>query len=238
MGVFLNCNYLNTVTFVGNIPIIGTYNFGLQGDTAYYYVYATNLTNFQGLFTHYIMLPFTYTYNYLIYNFLDNNNVSIIGFDNPPYNLDLTLNSTITYNSSTYNVVSIGSNAFKNCYNLTGITIPNSVTIIETGAFINCISLTKITIPNSVTSISPNTFQGSSGLTSIIIPNSINSIGTNAFQGCYSLKTVTFNGNIPTISYGNFGLQGSIAYYYDGALNTTILSSFFTYVRCSDCPPQ
>ena len=188
------------------------------------------------------MLPFTYTYNYVIYNFLDNNNVSIIGFNNPPINWNLLISSTVTYNSSTYNsstynVVSISSNAFQNCYNLTSITIPNSVTSIGTGSFVNCISLTNINIPTSVTSIQPNTFQGSSGLINIIIPSSIISIGTNAFQSCYSLKKVTFNGNTPTISSGNFTIIGDTSYYYNGALNTNILSSFFTYVQCIDCPP-
>ena len=57
----------------------------------------------------------------------------------------------------------------------------------------------------------------------MIIPSSVNSIGTNAFQGCSSLKTVIFNSNIPTISSGNFGIQESTAYYYDGALITNNL---------------
>ena len=241
-NTFLNCNILSSVTFNGNIPTISSGNFGLQGSTAYYYGYAANQQNFQGLFTNYVMLPFSYTYQNIIYNFLDSNNVSIIGFDNPPINWNLFISSTVTYNSSTYNsstynVVSISSNAFQNCYNLTSITIPNSVTSIGTGSFVNCISLTNINIPTSVTSIQPNTFQGSSGLINIIIPSSIISIGTNAFQSCYSLKKVTFNGNTPTISSGNFTIIGDTSYYYNGALNTNILSSFFTYVQCIDCPP-
>jgi hypothetical protein len=101
------------------------------------------------------------------------------------------------------------------------------------------VTLTSIVTYSDVSytlvSIETSAFQDCSGLTNIYIPSSVTSIDTNAFQGCSGLKYVTFNGNIPTISSGNFGLQGNTAYYYNGAFNTNILSSFFTFVRCIDC---
>ncbi len=45
-------------------------------------------------------------------------------------------------------VVSIGDWAFSGRYNVTSITIPNSVTSIGDEAFSNCIGLTSITIPS------------------------------------------------------------------------------------------
>ena len=72
--------------------------------------------------------------------------------------------------------------AFHDVYNLTSITIPNSVRHIED--FGGCNGLTSIDIPNSVTSIGPGAFWGCNGLTSVDIPNSVTTIGSSAFAYC------------------------------------------------------
>ena len=58
------------------------------------------------------------------------------------------------------------------------------------GMFANCFNLTSITIPNSVTSIGNNAFSYCSGLTSISIPNSVTSIGSRAFGSCSGLTSI------------------------------------------------
>ena len=85
------------------------------------------------------------------------------------YSGDVVIPSTVNYNGNTYNVTSIGNNAFYGCSGLTSITIPNSVTSIGDGAFSYCSGLTSITIPNSVTSIEWYAFIYCSGLTSVIV---------------------------------------------------------------------
>ena len=97
--------------------------------------------------------------------------------------------SSVTYNSKTYSVTSIGNSAFFMCP-VTSITIPNSVTSIGNSAFAGCFGLTSVTIPNSVTSIENSAFQFCNGLTSIIISNNVTSIGKNAFQACSSLASI------------------------------------------------
>ena len=81
-------------------------------------------------------------------------------------------------------VTSIGENAFKECYFLSGsITIPEGVKSIGDSAFFSCASLTGITISASVTSI-----------------------GEAAFFGCTSLATVTMQGKTPpSLDSGVFG---------------------------------
>ena len=69
------------------------------------------------------------------------------------YSGNITIPSTVTYQSNTYSVTSIGKWAFLDCTGLTAITIPNSVTSIGEYALSGCEGLTTITIPNSVTSI-------------------------------------------------------------------------------------
>ena len=134
------------------------------------------------------------------------------------YKGDIEIPSVIDYEGSKYNVKYIGWRAFYNCFWLTSITIPNSVTFISseafawsnrfksitipnsvreisTSAFYKCTSLSSITIGNSVTSIGDAAFYGCSGLTSITIPNSVTSIGSGVFELCENLTTITINSN-------------------------------------------
>ena len=83
---------------------------------------------------------------------------------------------------------SIGDYAFVECYNLSSITIPDSITSIGDSAFANCSSLTSITIPDSVTSIGGFAFSGSS-LTSITIPDSVTEVGDWILDGASSVET-------------------------------------------------
>ena len=73
-----------------------------------------------------------------------------------------------------YTLTTIGNSVFRNCDNLTAITIPDSVTTIEHNAFSDCDSLK-----------------------SVIIPNSIATMGDGVFDWCDSLKDIylAFNSN-------------------------------------------
>lgn len=68
--------------------------------------------------------------------------------------------------------------------------IPNGVTVIGQGAFRNCRNLTNITIPDSVHKIDHNAFRDCSSLISIVIPPKVAFVGWGAFMGCS-------NGSIP-----------------------------------------
>ena len=102
--------------------------------------------------------------------------------------------ASVTYNSQTYTVTSLGEAALHGCKNLTSVTIPNSVTSMGEDVFANSEALTSVTIPESVTSISAHAFHYCRGLSSITIPESVTSIGKSAFEGCTSLTSV----NIPS----------------------------------------
>ncbi len=52
---------------------------------------------------------------------------------------NITIPSQFMKNGNLYRVVRISDDAFLNCYNLTSVTIPNSVTSIGDYAFFNCI---------------------------------------------------------------------------------------------------
>ena len=85
------------------------------------------------------------------------------------YTGSVVIPTSVTYNSKTYSVTSIGEYAFDGCSGLTSVTIPNSVTSIGSYAFFNCSSLKSVTIGNSVTSIGKSTFSNCYRLTSVTI---------------------------------------------------------------------
>ena len=96
----------------------------------------------------------------------------------------------IPYKINGIKVTSTEYNIFRECTNLTKITIPNSVRRINERTFYDCTSLTNILIPNGVTYISYDTFSGCASLKNITIPDSVTSIGEDAFEGCSEDLTI------------------------------------------------
>ena len=125
---------------------------------------------------------------------------------NYEYNGNVTIPSTVTYSGVTYTVKYIDSQAFQGCTGLTGITIPNSVTIINWGAFYGCTSLTSVTIPNSVTSINGYAFYGCTNLATVTLGSSVASINDYAFSNCSKLTNIAIPKSVTTI--GNEVFRG------------------------------
>jgi surface protein len=73
---------------------------------------------------------------------------------------------TIPATANGYSVVTIDTQAFYWCENITSVVIPNTVTRIEYGAFSNCTSIESITIPASVTYIDSYAFGRNTSLMS------------------------------------------------------------------------
>ncbi|MBQ3075915.1 MAG: leucine-rich repeat domain-containing protein, partial [Clostridia bacterium] len=66
-------------------------------------------------------------------------------------------------------IISIGSNAFSQCPELTEVILPEGIKTIGSTAFKGCEKLTSITIPSSVTSISTDAFLGCTALKEVHI---------------------------------------------------------------------
>ena len=104
-----------------------------------------------------------------IYYRIGKNNTVSVTFGEVKYSNKVDIPDKVTYNYITYNVTSIEGFAFKDCTELTSVTIPNSVTTIGTNAFSGCSNLTSITIPSSVTNINSQAFFNCNKLTSVYI---------------------------------------------------------------------
>ena len=88
----------------------------------------------------------------------------------------------VKYNGETYDVTSIGKNAFAGCKNLTSVTLPNTITTIGSSAFSLCYDLNKINIPASVTTIEGYAFNACLSLLDLTIPSTVTTIGGSAFN--------------------------------------------------------
>ena len=107
--------------------------------------------------------------------------------------------------SGTTGLTCIDEDAFKDCNNLTGITIPFGVTDINYYAFAWCDSLTNVILPNSVTSIGDSSFWGCRNLISINIPKSVTEVSYYAFIYCNSLTNFDISTNHKNFSTSDDG---------------------------------
>ncbi len=105
-------------------------------------------------------------------------------------------------------VTAIGGYAFTQKYELTRVTIPDSVTSIGDSAFYSCNKLTEIVIPDSVTKVGQDAFRGCSGLTSATLGRGMKSVPRMMFYGCAALKSITIPDNITYIGYSAFESTG------------------------------
>lgn len=144
------------------------------------------------------------------------------------YSGDIVLPTSVQYNHNSYSVYEIGKEAFKDCTELTSITIPYSVEwineyafhgctgltsvnftynnfrssiVILEGAFYGCTNLTSISLPDNCTALFRSLFRGCTNLSSFIIPNNVESIFDDVFYECSSLSTITIPASVTNI-YG------------------------------------
>ena len=143
-----------------------------------------------------------------IYYKLDasNNTAQVTSSPNNSYSGSISIPSTISYDGVTYNVTSIGRNAFNSCSGLNSVNIANSITFIGGSAFRGCTGLSSVSIPNSVTSIESHTFLNCSNLSKIELPSSISSIPDYFAEGCTSLQSINIPSSISSI--GKVAFEG------------------------------
>ena len=126
--------------------------------------------------------------------------------------------STVTYGTispESYNVTSIGDNAFEDCMNLTSVTIPDSVKSIGEFAFAFCDGLTSVILTDGIKTIGVGAFALCS-LESITIPDSVEYIGYYAFRGT-PLETVIFESDdCPELTPSSFATNTELMVYTPG----------------------
>jgi hypothetical protein len=84
----------------------------------------------------------------------------------------ITIPKTVRYNGVTYNVTSIGREAFEYC------------------------SVSSVTIPESVTKLEKLTFNGCESLSHLTLPKTLKCIEESVFVDCYQLREIKFEGTV------------------------------------------
>ena len=87
-------------------------------------------------------------------------------------------------------ITSLPSETFINQDKLTGVVIPDSVTVIDYGLFDGCAALTDVVLHNAITDIGMFAFANCANLSNLSIPDSVDGISRNAFANSNNLIEV------------------------------------------------
>ena len=148
------------------------------------------------------------------------------------YSGAVTIPASVTYNSITYSVTSIGDYAFASCSGLTSINIPAGVTSIGKWAFYSCSGLRSIVVGdgnsvydsrgncNAIIETASNTLI--LGCKKTIIPSSVTSIGNYVFSNCTGLRSIVIPASVTSI--------GERAFYYCTGLRSIVIPASVTSI--------
>ena len=178
---FYGCNSLTEIYSLAlTPPTIGSNTF----DSYYYPLFVPDIAldsytsaDYWKEFTNIVGMPYTFEVNGTSYHATSLSAARVIAdVEGTLYCGDVVIPDSVTYEGTTFAVTGIEGNAFDGCF-----------------------ELTSITIPNTVESIGEQAFQGCTGLTSVTIGSGVTNIGTKAFNYCNALETVKCIGTVPPV---------------------------------------
>ena len=206
-GAFMSCPALKSVTFGTGVTTIGSNAFSVKFKDTEGNDLEVSAANMKGS-------TFTgsdgvlkkedasiLTENGIRYKLSADGTATVIGYTGTA--TDVTIPSTVSNGTATYNIIKIGDGVFKGMA-LTSVVIGDNVTEIGKGAFSGITSLTSVTFGKGVRTIGEEAFYCCTGLKSVTIGTGVKTIGDRAFYGCIGLTSVTFNGNVETIGIDAF----------------------------------
>lgn len=147
------------------------------------------------------------------------------------YKGEITVPSTVVWKENTYPVLGIGDEAFKQCEELTAVTVsegirnlgyeclsenpalervtlPNSLVFCDYYIFSECTALKEVTLPPLLDMVNVGLFYGCSALTTVNLPQNIKVIEYAAFKGCTALTNLTLPDGLTSILQDAFLTTG------------------------------
>jgi len=133
--------------------------------------------------------------------------------DNNNYSGSIIIPNIVEYNNKNFSVVSIESNAFSGCSELTSITVPESVTSIGESAFSGCNNLDSITINGDVDVSNAGLYFTKDGLRYHVLNKNSVEITNDYYSGDIVIPANVTAGNtfaVTGIEYGAFSYSTDI----------------------------
>lgn len=112
------------------------------------------------------------------------------------------------------NIVSLGKSSFKNCQNLTNITLPSTITQINEETFLACKNLEDVKIQSTDLIIKDRAFFDCFNLSDIKFTGDDVEICNYAFCNCYALSSIECFYDAKSVGIGAFKNCSSIFYAY------------------------
>ena len=155
--------------------------------------------------------PITFEKDGLYYLTIERDEVAVIANPNEGvyYSGNIFIPESVNHDDRKYAVKEISKEAFGDCSELTGITIPQSVTSIDKSSFSGCQNLASICIENgnavydsrencnAIIETGTNTLLR--GCNSTVIPNTVAVIGQEAFANCIGLTSITIPDSVTSV---------------------------------------
>lgn len=104
-------------------------------------------------------------------------------------------------------VTSIAQNALRSFSEMTELSLPSTMKLIDINGVNSCSKLTGVNIPEGVQRIGRYAFQGCSGITELVLPGSLTELTEDdhdLFSACENLKKVTLSDGITLIPESMF----------------------------------
>ena len=155
----------------------------------------------------------------IYYDLMEDHTLAVVSGDSK-YQGDIVIPSEVTIDGTTYNVTNIGhkgqadQQVFRDCSELTSVTIPKSVSYVSYDAFLNCSALASLKVEsgnqhydsrddcNAIIETSSNKLVA--GCKNTTIPGNVATIDGCAFWGCTGLTSITFPNSVKTIDFQAF----------------------------------
>lgn len=173
-----------------------------------------------------------YTLNNVNYLYTVNSGIASVT-TSPSASGDITILSSFSVSSVTYNVTSIAQDALAFTDSpITGITIPSSITSLGTSCFAGTYALTRLTTYANISSsqwfgsgfgtawsgfhitfdyagtVPDDVCDGKGNLTAVTLGSGITGIGARSFDGCGGLNSITLPSSVTSIGVNAFRSSG------------------------------
>ncbi len=177
----------------------------------------------------------------IYYSIIDDNKVSVSKetLGSKSYSGVVNIPNTVTHDGVTYMVTAISNTAFRDCDELTAVTIGDYVTEIKNSAFSYCYNLTSVELGDYVISVGNAAFFGCIRLESVTLGKGLKRIDNSAFASCSVLADVTCKAATPPTmvnmnAFDNSVYQSATLHVYpavaDSYKSTSYWSSFLNVV--------